>query len=316
MITNTVARCINISLILTLSLSTYGFVGAKDKKRAVEGKPVLWHGQADVASLNMLLGPGGEAMKPDLSKVTFIKEDTSGSNKKYRVKDARGREWVAKLGKEAQAETAATRFVWAAGYPTEVNYLVPSLTIEGKGTFENVKLEARPEGEQRLDIWSWDNNPFVGKPEFQGLKALMVLLENWDIKDDNNKIIAVRNEATGETELRYIISDLGATFGKTGNFISRSRNKPEDFVEARFIKGVRNNVVDFDYSGKRQNIFNDITVEHARWIGERLAKLSDQQIGDAFRAANYSAEQVEMLTKALRARINELVSIQGATVKG
>jgi hypothetical protein len=310
MIQNTVARFINISLILTLSLSTYCFAGAKDKKRAVNGTPVLWKQQANVASLNLLLGPGGEEMKPDLSRVTFIKEDTSGTNTKYRVKDGRGREWVAKLGKEAKAETAATRIVWAAGYPTEVTYLVPRVTIEGKGTFENVKFEARPEGVERLDIWSWDNNPFVGKPEFQGLKALMALLENWDIKDDNNKIIAVRSEATGETELHYIISDLGATFGKTGNFISRSRNKPEDYVEAKFIKSIKNNVVDFAYSGKRQNIFNDITVEHARWIGERLSQLSDDQIRDAFRAANYSAAEVEMLAKAVRARINELTSLQ------
>jgi hypothetical protein len=310
MIANKVARFINISLILTLSLSTYCFAGAKDKKRTVNGTPVLWRQQADVASLNLLLGPGGEETKPDLSRVTFIKEDTSGTNIKYRVKDGRGREWVAKLGKEAQAETAATRFVWAAGYPTEITYLIPRVTIEGKGTFENVKFEARPEGVERLDIWSWGNNPFVGKPEFQGLKALMALLENWDIKDDNNKIIAVRNEATGETELHYIISDLGATFGKTGNFISRSRNKPEDYVDAKFIKGIKNNVVDFAYSGKRQNIFNDVTVEQARWIGERLAQLSDDQIRDAFRAANYSADEVEMLTKAVRARINELTSLQ------
>jgi hypothetical protein len=309
MIANTVARFINISLILTLSFSTYCFAGAKDKKRAVTGTPVLWKQQANVASLNLFLGPGGKEMEPDLSRVTFIKQDTSGTNTKYRVKDGRGREWVAKLGKESQAETAATRFVWAAGYPTEIAYLVPRVTIEGKGTFENVKFEARPDGVERLDIWSWDSNPFVGKPEFQGLKALMALLENWDIKDDNNKIIAVRDEATGEMELHYIISDLGATFGKTGNFISRSRNKPEDYADAKFIKGIKNNVVDFAYSGKRQNIFNDITVEHARWIGERLAQLSDDQIRDAFRAANYSAAEIETLAKAVRARINELAAL-------
>jgi ribonuclease I len=68
-------------------------------------------------------------------------------------------------------------------------------------------------------------------------------------------------------------------------------------------------VVDFAYSGKRQNIFNDITVEHARWMGERLAQLSDDQIRDAFRAANYSAAEIETLAKAVRARINELAAL-------
>ena len=43
----------------------------------------------------------------------------------------RGREWVAKIGKEAQSETAAVRLVWAAGYLTEINYLAPCVRIEG-----------------------------------------------------------------------------------------------------------------------------------------------------------------------------------------
>jgi len=37
-----------------------------------------------------------------------------------------------------------------------------------------------------------------------------------------------------------------------------------------------------------------------------LSRLSDEQIADAFRAANYSAEEIQMLTGAVRARINEL----------
>jgi hypothetical protein len=50
-------------------------------------------------------------MKPDLSRVTFIKEEKGGYSKKYRIKDAQVRVWVAKLGKEAQSETAAVRLV-------------------------------------------------------------------------------------------------------------------------------------------------------------------------------------------------------------
>jgi hypothetical protein len=34
--------------------------------------------------------------------------------------------------------------------------------------------------------------------------------------------------------------------------------------------------------------------------------LSEQQIRDAFRAANYSPEQIESLTQATKARIDEL----------
>jgi hypothetical protein len=190
-----------------------------------EGTPVLWRAPDDLPSRDLLLGPGGEEIKPDLSRITFIKEETGGYSKKYRVRDGSGREWVAKIGKEAQSETAAVRLVWAVGYMTEINYLVPRLTIEGKGTFENVRLEARPENIKRLDEWKWSDNPFVGTKELQGLIVMMALLNNWDIKDTNNKILFVRNEMTARNELHYIVSDLGATFGK----LNRSALKVQRF---------------------------------------------------------------------------------------
>jgi hypothetical protein len=249
-------------------------------------------------------------MKPDLRQVKFIKEEKGGYSKKYRIQDAAGREWVAKIGKEAQSETAAIRLVWAAGYETEVNYLVPRLTIPGKGTFQNVRLEARPDSEKRLDGWKWTRNPFVGSREFQGLKVMMLLLANWDIKDSNNQIIAVK----GTDMDRYIISDLGATFGKTGRLpffwrFNRSRNNPKDYVKTKFVNDVDGNIVDFHYSGKKREIFDDITVDQARWIGDLLSRLSPEQIRDAFRAANYTPEQIRLLTQGVTNRITQLVNL-------
>ena len=228
---------------------------------------------------------------------------------KYRVKDAAGNEWVAKLGKEAQPDTAANRLLWAVGYETEVAYLIPRLTIEGKGTFENVRLEARPKNIDRIGDWKWENNPFTGTPQFQGLKVMMVLINNWDIKDSNNEILATRNKRTGQAELRYIISDLGGSFGKTGGFITRSRNKPSDFVKADFIEAVKGDVIDFNYGGKSKKLFDNITTSDAKWIGGLLARLSDEQIKDAFRAANYPPEEVERLSRAVRERIEALNNV-------
>ncbi|MGI9165613.1 MAG: hypothetical protein ACR2G5_04390 [Pyrinomonadaceae bacterium] len=231
------------------------------------------------------------------------------TQKNCRVRDAAGNEWVAKLGKEAQPDTAANRLLWAVGYETEIAYLVPSLTIDGKGTFENVRLEARPKAIDRVREWKWEDNPFKGQPAFQGLKVMMVLINNWDIKDSNNQILAAKNETTGETELRYIISDLGGSFGKTGGFISRSRNKPSDFLKADFIESVKGNLIDFNYGGKSKKLFENITVSDAKWIGTLLARLSDEQIKDAFRAANYSPEEVEGLSSAVRERIAALNNV-------
>jgi len=277
---------------------------ANKEKKVYTGPAVLWRAPDDIESRNLLLGAGGDAMKPDLSRVTFVAVKEGGWSTKYTVKDAKGNEWVAKLSKEAQPETAANRLLWAIGYHTEISHLAPELEIQGKGTFKNVRLEARPKDVKRAGDWLWANNPFVGKPEFQGLKIMMLLINNWDMKDDNNEILATKGVT--DSERRFIISDLGATFGKTGGIISRSRNKPEDYVKAEFVKGIRGNRVEFHYGGKNGKLFEDITVEHAKWLASWLSRLSDEQIKDAFRAANYSAAEVDMLADAVRARINTL----------
>ncbi|HWW77148.1 MAG TPA: hypothetical protein VNZ44_17225 [Pyrinomonadaceae bacterium] len=290
------------------------------KKEAMQqGTPVFWQEPADIASRNLLLGPGGDGMKPDFSRVTFVEAPAEGGySVKWRVRDGAGKTWVAKLGNEAQPETAATRLVWAAGYPTEVTYLAPCVKIENAPTppdnksikrcegngFANVRFEARPDDQKRLDNWSWDKNPFAGTKEFAGLVVMMALVNNWDLKDANNRII---NAPGGE--LRYVVSDLGATFGKTGNFITHSRNEPEKYIKTKFVEKVEGGRVKFDYNGKKGSLFDNITVEQAKWIGDLLSQLSEEQVKDAFRAANYSPEDVEGLAQEVLARINSLHSL-------
>ena len=288
---------------------------SKKDEAPPKGAPVLWHAPDDITTRDLYLGPGGESMRPDLRRVTFLKDETGGYSTKFRVRDASDREWVAKVGKEAQSETAAVRLLWAIGYVTEVNYLVPRLNVEGKGTFENVRLEARPDEWDRLDEWKWAENPFVNTKELQGLIIMMALLNNWDIKDTNNKVIQVRNPSTGRMELRYVVSDLGATFGRVKTNapvvwrIRRNRNDPEDYWKDPFLEDVKRGNVFIFYKGKRQELFDDIRVDEARWLASLLTKLSERQLGDAFRAANYTPAEIRLLTEAVRTRIGELASI-------
>ena len=294
---------------------------AQDGKAKIQptGKPVLWKDPGDIASRDLLLGPGGEEMKPDISNLTFVSEDASGFSYGMRVRDGAGRTWVIKLGKESQPETAAARLLWAIGFVSEIHYLFPCVQVKGApnpaksvprcegGGFKNARLEARPEGIKRLDEWGWANNPFMGTKELRGLILMMALINNWDLKDSNNKVIYVPASMTGgEDELHYILSDLGATFGKTGSFLSRSRNAPKDYAKAKFVESVQGNVVKLSYSGKNKGLMEGITVDDAKWIGGLLSKLSDKQIEDAFRAGNFTEEEVQTLSKAVRYRIIQL----------
>ena len=53
-------------------------------------------------------------------------------------------------------------------------------------------------------------------------------------------------------------------------------------------------------------MFNDISMRDAQWLLNRLRGLSDRQIEDAFRAANYSPAEVELYRKSVKRRIAEL----------
>lgn len=279
---------------------------AQKKGSKFAGKPVMWE-SVDVAAQDTFNGPGGEAMKPDLSNITFIRQETGGYSTKYRIRDGSGKVWVAKIGKEAQSETAAVRLLAALGYKTEINYLVPSLKIPGKGDFTNVRLEARPDNVKRGDQWQWNGKPFKGTRELQGLKILMSFLNNWDMKNANNVIIRDGNE------LQYVISDLGVSFGKTGNNglplfwrVGRSRNEPVEYVESDFVKELKSGKIDFAFNGKSMELFNDITKADGRWLADLLVQLTDKQIEDMFRAANYNDDEIRLLTAGVKNRIRAL----------
>jgi len=301
-----------LAVVLCLSTVDVGVVAKQKKtKQPPRGTAVMWQRPSDISSRDLFLGPGGASMRPDLRRITFIKEQKGGYSKKYLVRDGSGREWVVKIGKEAQSETSAIRLLWAVGYLTEVNYLVPRVTIPGKGTFTNVRFEARPEAWDRVGEWKWKRNPFLGTPEYQGLKIMMAMINNWDLKDSNNEIIQMNGE------LRYVISDLGATFGHASTTplfwrLTRSRNNPSKYADAKFLEKVKGNRVVLHFGGKNRGLMKNITVRDAQWMSSWLSQLSDQQLRDAFRAANYRPDQINMLARAVRERSNELRDLRRA----
>jgi len=292
------------SALVTFTLLSVVTVSAQ--KARVGLRPLLWQ-NVDIARQDTFLGPGGREMLPDTSRVTFIKEETGGYSKKFRIKDADGRVWVAKVSNEAQSETAAVRLLSAIGYVTEINYLVPRLNIPGKGTFSNVRLEARPEGVKRGKEWKWGSTPFENTPQMKGLMLMMALINNWDMKSANNVLIE-----DGDAE-KYVISDLGVSFGKTGSNplplfwrIGRTRNDPQGYSKTRLVSGTSREHVHVVFNGKNRSRMHDFTHQDAAWLAGLLKQLSDKQIRDMFRAANYSNADVSLLTRSLKTRIAQL----------
>ena len=292
--------------VLGLAVLTVSVPAQKKDKIKRAGTPVLWE-RVNIKAQDTFYGPGGREGQPDTSRFSVIREDVGGHSKKYRVKDGSGNEWVAKIGDEAQSETASVRLLSALGYQTEVNYLLPKMTIDGKGTFSNVRLEARPDNIDRGKVWKWGSTPFEGTRQMKGLMLMMAFINNWDMKSANNVILH-----TGGRDL-YAISDLGVSFGKTGSNglpiiwrFGRSRNNPVDFANSRFVKDTKSGRVSVVFNGKNRSRMKSFTTADARWLSDLLNQLSDAQIRDAFRAANYSQRNINLLTQATKTRIRDL----------
>ena len=304
------------------------------------GAPILWRDPGNISQRNLTYGPGSSELAP-AAPFTFVKEEITGESPKFDVTDANGVTWVVKVGIEAQPETVATRLVWSVGYFVDEAYYIDRAEIKNlpklsrgqefieKGTIvRGARFEPKRKSIKRGDNWDWEVNPFLKSRELDGLKVLMVLLANYDTRVANNKVLSTKNPETGELEARYVAADIGATFGKVGGLGGkRSKNSLEDYRASKFILGVENGFVKFDYSTKphgfgmfagvfkpsyqssqaqKERVMKNITVENARWIGSLLSQLSDEQIRDAFRAANYDQKTMDGFVAVIRDRINQL----------
>ncbi|MDX2150294.1 MAG: hypothetical protein SFV54_06150 [Bryobacteraceae bacterium] len=272
----------------------------------------LWRRPPAVESLDLYHGPGGPRLIPR-PPFRLIEKNTSGTAEKYVVRDAAGRVWEAKLGPEVQAEVFATRLVWALGYYADPTYFVPAGRI-GDRPFTNARFELRdPARKFRPDLaWNWNQNPFTGRRDFNGLRILVMLLSGWDNKDRRNTesntgvVETIRN---GRPVWTYYVTDWGSTMGRWGGFFTREKWSCEDYAEQspRLVKGVKGSDIDWGFTGKRRDdIAEGITVDDVRWLMQYLGRISDSQIRAALRAAAAGPHQTECFTRSLRTRIQAL----------
>jgi hypothetical protein len=296
--------------------------------------PILWHDPGSIASLDLYYGDGGRKDEP-AAPFEFQSEDLSGTNPKFDVTDAHGTKWRVKLGDEARPEVTASRLLWAVGYFVDDDYLVESTKVEGlhltrrasfpsHGDIVDARFEKKPKERTKIGIWKWNDNPFSTTREFNGLRVMMAVMNNWDLKDVNNAVM--RDQRSGRDI--FLTSDIGATFGTNGLSwtVDRSKGDLGTFEKSKFITHKSDTAVSFatpaapnpvvapdvkQYHMRRdlEWIGRDIPIEDARWIGALLKQLSHQQLVDAFRAGHFPPEEIEKYVAEVESRINELAAL-------
>ena len=323
---------------VAFTLLTFGIAVAQQPQTSFQaGQALIWRDPGDISSKNLLYGSGGEKDQPH-PPVVFEKEDTKGSNPKFDVHDQDGEKWKVKLGVEAKPETVATRLLWAVGYFTEEDYLVKNLHVQNLppalnrgqeyikhgGEVADARLKRHLKHAEKDDEWHWRHNPFNGQREFNGLRVMMALINNWDVKDENN---AIYKDKDNGNQL-YVVTDLGASFGTTGYRLGPGRGKGDlhAYKHSKFVSHVHHDKVDFAAPShftvlgilgifsipnfvtrqKLRWIGREIPIADAKWIGSLLAQLKPEQIQDAFRSAGYSDKDIQEYSSVVQKRIAEL----------
>jgi len=290
----------------------------------------IWHDIHTEEANDLRYGPGGAGYVPE-PPFEFVEELLTGSHPGVSVRDRRHRLWRVKWGAEAKPEAFCVRFAAACGYFAEVTHYLASGRIDGvnaltraramvgeDGSFSDARFELEDRSVRMLFdeySWAWNDNPFVGTRQLDGLKIVVMLLSNWDTKDrrdvsrGSNTAIFEYPVSRLSTEARYLITDWGGAMGRWGTtVVSRGRWDAEGF-EAQtpdFVAGVHDGVVDFGYQGQRSELGRGIPVAHVRWFYRKVRRITEPALRAGLLASGATQEEAARFVHSLIVRIEAL----------
>lgn len=281
----------------------------------------LWRDPVPIAQRNLLWGSGSPERAPK-TPFKFVEEDKGGSQPKVTITDATGTTWDVKFGVEVPAEIASNRILWALGYLVEEMHHVPSGVIQGAtglkraaehvgpgGSFTRARFRRVDPNLRRTDeAWTFQTNPFLGTKELSGLVILMSLINNWDIDKALNNRVLLASLPNRITERWFVVSDLGATFGKMGGALGqKTKWNLKDYIEEDFIERVREGKLHLDYEGFESAGLGEVPIDHARWFASLVSQLTPAQLHAAFESAGATPQEIDGYSKRFSAKVAELV---------
>lgn len=264
------------------------------------------------APRDLFWGVGGRKYAPPADALYKVEgKDDTGFSVSFDVESPDKVEWSAKVGPEAQTEVVMSRILWGLGYHQPPVYYLPSWKTDQKDPQKDgqprreSEARFRPKLDEltRLDeFWLWADNPFSGTRQLKGLLAIMLMLNGTDLKDDNNSIYTTGQPWDGAKRW-FLVRDIGAALGDTGKLFPR-RNWLQGFEQHPFITSISGDTVEFAYKGRHQELLSMITPADVQWAAQQMARLTDAQWRDAFRAGNYA----DATTDRYIARIKEKIA--------
>src|SRR5262249_9387966 len=193
------------------------------------------------------------------------------------------------------------------------------LYVKRDGSFGRARFQIR---DKKFDFvknsaWSIAENSFRGTHELAGLKVLLMLLSNWDVKDERDlaegpNTAIFRVTEGGTTTQFYSFFDWGSTLGQWGGLMRRDRSDCSGFAldTPKFVKGVHAGIIEWGFVGKRgEDVTSGITVEDVRWLLRYLHRITPEQIQAGLRASGATDRQTACWADSIQARIRQLEAV-------
>jgi hypothetical protein len=275
----------------------------------------LWSPPDDLADRDFFNGPWGAARAPDPAAVyTFVAPKTGGINPGMTVRDPEGRQWKVKQapltgrGAEGPIEVVLSRVLSGVGYRQPPVYYLPSFLLARQHGAERVgggRFRLSMKGLKERGSWSWMDNPYTGSRPLNGLLVILLMFNSSDLKDSNNSLYDYTAPGAEHPTRWFVVRDIGTALGSTGR-LAPLRGNLAAFERLGFIKGVADGYVQFHYSGLHQELFTRrITPGDVYWAAQLMARVSDTQWADAFRAGGYTPDVTGRFVAKLKSKIDD-----------
>ena len=204
---------------------------------------------ADVTSRDLRAGPQGPGAFAPLTTVRcdYVEKKLEGGTPKFTCAVKPGDEVKVKYGLEngeVYAEVAASRLLWALGFPADAEYPVKVICRGcpadpwkhtpplADATFEYATIERKyPAREIEVEGagWKWPEldliSPEAGgasRAERDALRLVAVLIQHSDTKPEQQRMVCLDKDkpeqAAACAQPLMMLNDLGNTFGRANNF--------------------------------------------------------------------------------------------------
>lgn len=294
-----------------------GVLSAEERRDAL-ARARVWQA-TPTASLDLRRGPRGRrAFAPNaLVECTHVDRELGGKTPKFTCRLRNGEEVKVKYGRdngEVYAEVAASRLLWALGFPTDAVYPV---RVRCRGCpggrpgetavlFDPATIERRVEGRNLSDSdgegWSWpeldplsDRGALSTRAQRDALKLLAAMLQHTDSKRVQQRLVC-QDKGAPSARCRQpllFISDLGKTFGKA-NLLNR------DLPGSVDLDAWSSAPIWAEAAGCRAALGGSLTgtlrhpvvsEEGRRFLAGLLHQLSERQLRDLFSVARFPVRE-------------------------